>query len=82
VTSVVKTVKLPKQVAAALKRAARARGCTESELIRQGIEAVTKEDEGLDMVALIGPGIGIGRGPGDLSTNRRHMVGYGRARNR
>ena len=81
-TTVVKTVKLPKQVAAALKRVAKAKGCTESDLIRKGIELVTREDDGLDMMALIGPGLGIGHGPGDLSTNRKHMTGYGRSRNR
>lgn len=74
-TTVVKTVKLPRHVATALRRVAKARGCSESELIRRGIEIVTREDEGLDMMALIGSGIGIGRGPGDLSANRKRMAG-------
>ena len=78
----IKTVKIPRRVAAALSRTAKSRGCTESELIRQGIELVTREDQGLDMAALLGRGIGIGRGPGDLSTNRKHRVGYGRSRSR
>lgn len=79
---VVKTVKISKPLADALKRAAKARGCSESELIREGIERVTGEDEGIDMVAALGDGIGIGKGgPPDLSSNREHMRGFGRSRN-
>jgi hypothetical protein len=80
--SVIKSVKVPRTLAAALARTAKARGVSESELIRQGIERVAEEDEGLDMVALIGPGLGVGRGPKDLSTSRKRMAGYGRSRNR
>jgi hypothetical protein len=80
---VVKTVKLPKALAAALKRAAKERGCPESQLIREGIEHVTKAEDGIDMVAAIGADIGIGRGgPHDLSYNKKHMRGFGRSRNR
>jgi hypothetical protein len=78
--SVVKTVKLPKPVAAALLRAARIRGCSESQLIREGIERVTAEDGGYDMQAMIGPDIGIGHGPRDLASNKAHRTGYGRSR--
>lgn len=82
--SVIKTVKLPRATAAALARVAKARGCSESELIRQGIQKVTQEDEdeGIDMHAMIGPDLGIGQGPRDLSSNRRHRAEYGRSRNR
>ena len=80
--TVVKTVKLPRETAAALARVAKATGCSESELIRRGIEVVTKGEDGIDMMKLSGPGIGIGRGPGDLSTNRKYRVGYGRSRSR
>ena len=80
--SVIKTVKLPKPLAAALSRAARARECSESELIRQGIERVLDAEEGLDMAALIGPDVGVGRGPRDLSSSRRRLSGYGRPRHR
>lgn len=80
--SVIKTVKLPKILAQKLARVAKARGRSESEIIRDGIEKVTERDEGLDMQELIGPDIGIGRGPSDLSTNRTRLAGYGRSRNR
>ena len=80
---VVKTVKLPKALAAALKRTAKQRGCSESELIREGIEHVTDTEEGIDMFAAIGADFGIGRGgPPDLSSNKKHMKGFGRSQNR
>jgi hypothetical protein len=80
--SVLKTVKLPKPVAQALSRLAKARGCSESELIRKGIETVVRGDDGLDMQDLLRADIGVGRGPKDLSSNRRRLAGYGRSRNR
>ncbi|HEY6557747.1 MAG TPA: CopG family transcriptional regulator [Polyangiaceae bacterium] len=80
--SVVKTIKLPKPLASALARVAKTRGCTESELIREGIEKVTREDAGLDMQALIGPDLGTAHGPKDLSSNKKHRAGYGRSRHR
>lgn len=80
--TVLKTVKLPAELAAALARKAKARGLTESDLIREGIEQVTGESDGLDMHELIGPDIGVAKGPADLSTNRKRMSGYGRTRNR
>jgi hypothetical protein len=80
--TVLKTVKLPVELAAALSRRAKARGLTESDLIREGIEQVTRDDDGLDMQALIGPDLGAGKGPRDLSTSRKRMSGYGRTRHR
>jgi Arc/MetJ-type ribon-helix-helix transcriptional regulator len=80
--SVVKTVKLPKPLAAALARAARARECSESDLIREGIQRVLETDEGVDMVTAIGADVGVGRGPRDLSSNRGRLSGYGRSRHR
>ena len=79
----VKTVKVPKTIAAALARVAKARGCSESELVRRGIEKIVQEeDDGLDMQSLIGPSVGIGRRPRDLSSNRQRLSGYGRSRHR
>jgi len=79
---VTRTVKLPKPMAAALSRMAKKRGCSESELIRTGIEQVTLGDEGIDMLKSVGPTVGVGRGPSDLSSNRKRLSGYGRSRNR
>jgi hypothetical protein len=78
---IIKTVKLPKRLAASLSRVAKARGCSESQLIREGVEQVTTED-GLDMDALIGADLGVGRGPRDLSHARKHRARYGRSRDR
>jgi hypothetical protein len=80
--TVVKTVKLPADLAATLSRKAKARGLTESALIREGIQHVTQDDDGLDMQAVVGADLGVGRGPRDLSTNRKRLSGYGRTRNR
>jgi predicted DNA-binding protein len=80
--TVLKTVKLPADLAAALARKAKARGLTESDLIREGIEQVTADVDGLDMQAVIGADVGSGNGPGDLSTNRKRLSGYGRTRAR
>jgi hypothetical protein len=80
--TIIKTVKLPRRLASALARVARQRGCAESELIREGIERVTSGEDGVDMQALIGADLGVGRGPRDLSSNRAHYRGYGRSRDR
>jgi hypothetical protein len=80
--SVTKTVKLPKPLALALARAARARACSESDLIREGIRRVVESADGIDMAALIGADLGVGRGPRDLSSNRKRLSGYGRSRHR
>jgi hypothetical protein len=79
---VVKTVKIPKPLASALARAARARRCSESELIREGIARVIGVDDGIDMLAAVGEDLGIGHGPRDLSSNRKHRSSYGRSRDR
>jgi hypothetical protein len=75
-----KAVKLPHALAAALTRRAVELGCSESELIREGLVKVLAED-GIDMQAAIGADLGIGAGPANLSSARR-VAGYGRSRRR
>jgi hypothetical protein len=82
VKTVVKTVKVPRAVALALARVAKARGCSESDVIREGILRVANDQDGLDMQALIGADVGVGNGPADLSSSRKHLAGYGRSRRR
>ena len=65
---------------AALSRTARGRDCSESDLIRAGIERVVEGDDDIDMAAAIGQDVGVGHGPRDLSSSRKRMGGYGRAR--
>jgi hypothetical protein len=80
--TVPKTVKLSAALAAALSRKAKARGLTESALILEAIQHVTRDDDGLDMQSVIGADLGVGKGPPDRSTNRKRLSGYGRTRNR
>ncbi len=80
--TVTKSVKLPAELAHALKHHARQSRKSESELIREGILRVLDQDAGWDMQPLIGADVGIGSGPADLSENRSHLAGYGRARDR
>ena len=79
--TVTKTVKLPRDLAAALARKAAELHCSESELILDGVAKVLADD-GIDMQAAIGADLGIGRGPSDLSSKRGRLSGYGRARHR
>jgi predicted DNA-binding protein len=80
--STTKSVKLPGSMARALKKEARRRGTTESELIREGIERVVARGEGLDMETELRDGLGVAEGPPDLSTARKHLKGYGTSRRR
>jgi len=80
--SVTKTVKVPRVLAGLLSRAAKRRGVSESELIREGVQRVIRDEPGLDMQALIGSDIGVGEGPRDLSHNRKRLSEYGRSRHR
>lgn len=45
-------------------------------------DEVTGDVDGLDMQAVIGADVGAGKGPSDLSTNRKRLSGYGRTRTR
>lgn len=54
-------------------------GRTESELVRRGLQLVA-EEEGRRRSALELAGRSVGRfkkGPKDLSTNRKHLEGFG-----
>ena len=70
-------VRLDKESEAALKRLVRAKGCTPSQAVR---ESILKDDEQLrakPRPKLIGIGC-VSLGPGDLSTNKKHMEGFGK----
>jgi len=82
VNTVTKSVKMPVGLARLLKGAARRASCSESELIRRGIEQITSDCGGLDMKALLEDDCGAGNGPKDLSTNRKYLQGYGTSRHR
>ena len=77
-----KSLRVPIALARSLAAEARRRQCSESDLIREGIERVTAVDAGLDMRKLLANDIGVGNGPVDLSTGKRHRAGYGTTRHR
>ena len=62
-----------------LDRLKRSTGRTESEIIRRGLQLVA-EEENRQRSALDLAGRSVGRfkkGPRDLSTNRKHLEGFG-----
>ena len=62
-----------------LDRLKRSTGRTESEIIRRGLQLVA-EEENRQRSALDLAGRSVGRfkkGPTDLSTNRKHLEGFG-----
>ena len=52
---------------------------TESEIVRRGLQLVAEEERRrLSALELAGPGVGrFKKGPRDLSTNRKHLQGFG-----
>ena len=69
-------MKLDAARAAKVARLAKSRATSESEVIRAAIDALEPETaDGLDLVADL---VGVTAGPGDLSTNPKHLEGFGR----
>jgi len=74
------SVKVPLYVDAALERLAAARHQTKSSIVREAIQSVVdSKDEAAakSCGALAADLAGCFEGPRDLSTNKRHMRGYG-----
>ena len=74
------SVKVDPRMDAALDRLAAARRRTKSSLVREAIAAVVEagpEPDTKSCAALAADLAGCFEGPGDLSTNKRHMRGYG-----
>ena len=69
--------KLPPELDDALERLARRCRASKSELAREALEALARGKR-RSVTVLAGSLVGSLEGPGDLSTNRRHMTGYGR----
>jgi hypothetical protein len=65
-----------------LKRLTASTGQTESEILRRGLQLVSeKEGQRRSALALTGPSVGrFKNGPRDLSTNRKHLEGFGKTR--
>jgi hypothetical protein len=74
-------LKVPEAVAARLAAMARKRGQSKSAVVRAILEEyLTQKGPAAECSALdlAGDLVGCVEGPGDLSTNPRHMRGYGR----
>lgn len=71
--------RLGQQDRAVLEELKQTTGCSESELVRHGLQLVAAEERrrrsALDVA---GPSVGrFKKGPRDLSTNRKHLEGFG-----
>jgi predicted transcriptional regulator len=69
--------KLPEDLDDAIAELARRRHSTKSELVREGLAALAKSGP-RSVTASAGNLVGSLDGPRDLSTGKRHMVGYGK----
>jgi predicted DNA-binding protein len=75
------SVKLPQPLHAQLDALVARRGQTKSKLVREAIERLVAEretPENSSVLDLIKDLKGSGRGPKDLSSNPKHLHGYGR----
>lgn len=73
------SLKLPDDMAARLDALARRRKMSRSELMREALAAILDGSPGRASIDdLAGDLVGSLAGPGDLSTNKKHMRGFGR----
>jgi metal-responsive CopG/Arc/MetJ family transcriptional regulator len=76
------TVRVSKQLSARLQDESRARGKTPSDLLRVALQAylgrVRKSQSAYELAKEAGLIGLVRRAPKDLSTNRRHLKGFGR----
>jgi hypothetical protein len=71
------TVKLPEVLAAWLSRRAKALGRPQSDLVREALERSRTGQDGLSCHDVMADVCGTVEGPKDLSTNPRHLNGFG-----
>jgi Arc/MetJ-type ribon-helix-helix transcriptional regulator len=69
--------KLPQKLDEALDELARKRNATRSELVREAIEALAKGKRRSVTAAVEARTLGVD-GPADLSSNPKHLAGYGK----
>ena len=72
--------RLSEEARANLEELKQATGQSESEIVRRGLRLLAKEAKGRrSALDLAGPGVGrFKKGPRDLSSNRKHLEGFGR----
>ena len=71
------TVKLPEPLATWLSRRARELGRPKSDLVREALQRASEGTGGNSCHDLFADVCGIVDGPRDLSTNPKHMAGFG-----
>jgi hypothetical protein len=78
------SLKLPARLSARLERAAKKRGQSKSEIVRAALEqflngapAAPSAARPMSVLDLAGDLVGCVEGPGDLTTNPKHMEGFG-----
>ena len=71
--------RLGKEDSVVLEELKQATGRTESEIVRRGLQLVAEEQgRRRSALELAGPSLGrFKKGPKDLSTNRKHLKGFG-----
>jgi predicted DNA-binding protein len=78
------TVRVPQTLTARLRNHSRAKGTTESELVREAIETYLERSEGERSAYELAEEAGIiglvRNAPRDSSTNPRHLKGFGKAK--
>ncbi len=76
------TVRVPPALTSRLRSRSRARGTTESDLVREALESYLGSDSAGRTAYELAEEAGIigsaGNAPKDLSTNRRHFNGFGK----
>lgn len=71
------TVKLPDVLAAWLSRRARELGRPQSDLVREALQRASEGTSGASCHDVFGDVCGVIEGPKDLSTNAKHLAGFG-----
>lgn len=74
------SLKIPERLAAQLEQEAEAKHMSKSGIVREALAMYfASAPAGKQTIrALAGDLIGCFEGPGDLSTNKKHMAGYGK----
>jgi hypothetical protein len=76
-TSRIVQARIDAKTARLLARLRKQTGLTDSELVRRGIELMSNQTRTRARPRILG--IGMFKGPPDLSTNPRYMEGFGRS---
>ena len=78
------TVRVPQALTARLRNRSRAKGTTESELVREALENYLEDSAGERSAYELAEEAGIigsaRNAPRDLSTNQRYLKGFGKAK--